>query len=205
MPNPCSSACPRTRSPVRGGQGRQTDMWLRAAAANPNGARAASRSSNHWLSLHGDRGPERMGRSWDVLMKRLGYIRYVAPRRRLGCVRRRPDGLAGTRGIDSRSTRTCLPTSRPTSTWLCMPATRRQPVCQRRNDAPTSSWSERSSRSSTPDTWRRGRRPCTASRIHPVGLAARLLDDNDADGQPAAAVLSALDRTASATGELTRD
>jgi pimeloyl-ACP methyl ester carboxylesterase len=39
----------------------------------------------------------------------------------------------------------------------------------------------------------------------PVGLAAWLLDHNDADGQPAAAVASALSRTASATGELTRD
>ena len=39
----------------------------------------------------------------------------------------------------------------------------------------------------------------------PVGLAAWLLDHNDADGQPAAAVASALTRTTSATGELTRD
>ena len=39
----------------------------------------------------------------------------------------------------------------------------------------------------------------------PVGLAAWLLDHNDADGQPAAAVASALKRTSSATGELTRD
>jgi pimeloyl-ACP methyl ester carboxylesterase len=39
----------------------------------------------------------------------------------------------------------------------------------------------------------------------PVGLAAWLLDHNDADGQPAAAVVAALDRTTSATGELTRD
>jgi pimeloyl-ACP methyl ester carboxylesterase len=39
----------------------------------------------------------------------------------------------------------------------------------------------------------------------PVGLAAWLLDHNDADGQPAAAVVAALDRHASATGELTRD
>ena len=39
----------------------------------------------------------------------------------------------------------------------------------------------------------------------PVGLAAWLLDHNDADGQPAAAVAAALERTASATGELTRD
>ena len=39
----------------------------------------------------------------------------------------------------------------------------------------------------------------------PVGLAAWLLDHNDAGGQPAAAVTSALNRTTSATGELTRD
>jgi hypothetical protein len=39
----------------------------------------------------------------------------------------------------------------------------------------------------------------------PVGLAAWLLDHNDADGQPAAAVVAALDRATSATGELTRD
>jgi pimeloyl-ACP methyl ester carboxylesterase len=39
----------------------------------------------------------------------------------------------------------------------------------------------------------------------PVGLAAWLLDHNDAGGQPAAAVISALNRTTSATGELTRD
>ena len=39
----------------------------------------------------------------------------------------------------------------------------------------------------------------------PVALAAYLLDHGDHDGQPAAAVLAALDRTSSATGELTRD
>jgi pimeloyl-ACP methyl ester carboxylesterase len=39
----------------------------------------------------------------------------------------------------------------------------------------------------------------------PVGLAAYMLDHGDHDGQPAAAVVKALDRTASATGELTRD
>ena len=39
----------------------------------------------------------------------------------------------------------------------------------------------------------------------PVGLAAWLLDHNDADGQPAAAVVAALSRSTSDTGELTRD
>jgi pimeloyl-ACP methyl ester carboxylesterase len=39
----------------------------------------------------------------------------------------------------------------------------------------------------------------------PVGLAAWLLDHDDGGGQPAAAVVEALSRTTSATGELTRD
>jgi hypothetical protein len=52
-----------------------------------------------------------------------------------------------------------------------------------------------------------GSRPQTLYGIadSPIGLAAWLLDHNDADGQPAAAVASALSRTASPTGELTRD
>jgi pimeloyl-ACP methyl ester carboxylesterase len=39
----------------------------------------------------------------------------------------------------------------------------------------------------------------------PVGLAAWLLDHDDGNGQPAAAIATALNRTTSATGELTRD
>jgi hypothetical protein len=39
----------------------------------------------------------------------------------------------------------------------------------------------------------------------PVGLAAYLLDHGDHDGQPAAAVVAALNRTSSATGERSRD
>jgi pimeloyl-ACP methyl ester carboxylesterase len=43
-------------------------------------------------------GVERMARAWDVLMKRLGYTRYIV-QGDLGCVRRRADGCAGTCGI----------------------------------------------------------------------------------------------------------
>jgi pimeloyl-ACP methyl ester carboxylesterase len=39
----------------------------------------------------------------------------------------------------------------------------------------------------------------------PVGLAAWLLDHNDAEGQPAVAMAEALERAESETGELTRD
>lgn len=52
-----------------------------------------------------------------------------------------------------------------------------------------------------------GSRPQTLYGIadSPVGLAAWLLDHNDADGKPVAAVASALNWTTSATGELMRD
>ena len=52
-----------------------------------------------------------------------------------------------------------------------------------------------------------GSRPQTLYGIadSPVGLAAWMLDHNDADGQPAAAVAAALDRPHSDTGQLTRD
>jgi hypothetical protein len=52
-----------------------------------------------------------------------------------------------------------------------------------------------------------GSRPQTLYGIadSPIGLAAWLLDHNDADGQPAAAVASALKLTASATGEHSND
>jgi pimeloyl-ACP methyl ester carboxylesterase len=52
-----------------------------------------------------------------------------------------------------------------------------------------------------------GTRPQTLYGIadSPVGLAAWPLDHGDGDGQPAAGLVSALDRTTSDTGELTRD
>jgi hypothetical protein len=52
-----------------------------------------------------------------------------------------------------------------------------------------------------------GSRPQTLYGLadSPVALAAWLLDHNDADGQPAAAVVAGLHLTSSATGELTRD
>jgi pimeloyl-ACP methyl ester carboxylesterase len=52
-----------------------------------------------------------------------------------------------------------------------------------------------------------GSRPQTLYGLadSPVFLAAWLLDHNDADGQPAAAVFAGLHRTSSTSGELTRD
>ena len=61
-------------------------------------------------------------------------------RRRLGCVRRRPDGPAGTCRDCLPSTPTCRPPFPPTSTRRSWPAIRRHPVSRPRNDTRMSSW-----------------------------------------------------------------
>ncbi len=75
-----------------------------------------------------------------------------------------------------------------TSTLLSAAAIRRPPVSRPRNSARASSWPGRSSRFEYAVLM--AARPQTLYGIadSPVGLAAWLLDHNDADGQPAAAV-----------------
>ena len=72
------------------------------------------------------------------------------PGRRLGRVRRRPDGPPGTGGTARASTPTCPPRCRPTSTRPPWPATRRHPVSRPRNDARTTADQDVQARSSTP-------------------------------------------------------
>ena len=84
------------------------------------------------------RGPERMGRAWAELMERLGYSHYIAQGgdwARSSSIRWVCRHLRDC----SPSTPTCLPPFRLTSTRLPWPASRRRPVSQRRNDAPTNS------------------------------------------------------------------
>ena len=57
----------------------------------PATASRPSRQSTGW-------GPDRIARAWDVLMKRLGYTRYVSQGRRLGLGRRGRDGASGAGG-----------------------------------------------------------------------------------------------------------
>jgi pimeloyl-ACP methyl ester carboxylesterase len=111
-------------------------------------------------------GPERIARAWAQLMKRLGYSRYVAQGGDWGAFVVDQMGLQAPADC-SPSTPTCLPPFQLTSTRLSRPANRRHPVSRPTKDAPTSNWRELSSKSSTPSTWRRARKPCTASRIHP--------------------------------------
>ena len=149
-------------------------------------------------------GPERMGRAWAELMKRLGYTRYVAQGGDWGAFVVDQMGLQAPAGL--LAIHTNMPATVPADVDKALLAgDRRQPVSPPRKGARTSS----SIRTFKQVDYARimGSRPQTLYGIadSPVGLAAWLLDHNDADGQPAAAVASALNRTTSATGELTRD
>ncbi|MBW4638626.1 MAG: epoxide hydrolase 1 [Gloeocapsa sp. UFS-A4-WI-NPMV-4B04] len=149
-------------------------------------------------------GPERMGRAWDVLMKRLGYTRYVAQGGDWGAFVVDQMGLQAPAGLLAIHTN--------------MPATVPEDVdraLQTGSPAPSSlSDEERCAYKQLVRTFKQvdyaklmASRPQTLYGIadSPVGLAAWLLDHNDGGGQPAAAVVEALNRTTSATGELTRD
>ena len=149
-------------------------------------------------------GPERMGRAWAELMKRLGYTRYVAQGGDWGAFVVDQMGLQAPAGL--LAIHTNMPATVPADVDKALLAG---------GPAPSGlSADEHRAYEQLVRTFKQvdyarlmASRPQTLYGIadSPVGLAAWLLDHNDADGQPAAAVASALDRTTSATGELTRD
>jgi pimeloyl-ACP methyl ester carboxylesterase len=149
-------------------------------------------------------GPERMAQAWAELMKRLGYTRYVAQGGDWGAFVVDQMGLQAPAGL--LAIHTNMPATVPADVDKALLA-----------GAPAPSGlsaEERRAYEQLVRTFKQvdyarymASRPQTLYGIadSPVGLAAWLLDHNDADGQPAEAVVSALERTASATGELTRD
>jgi pimeloyl-ACP methyl ester carboxylesterase len=149
-------------------------------------------------------GPERMARAWAELMPRLGYTRYVAQGGDWGAFVVDQMGLQAPAGL--LGIHTNMPASVPADVDKASLA----------GGPPPSGLSAEERRAYEQLLRTYGQveyarymaaRPQTLYGISdsPVGLAAWLLDHNDADGQPAAAVAAALDRTTSATGELTRD
>jgi pimeloyl-ACP methyl ester carboxylesterase len=149
-------------------------------------------------------GPERMGRAWAELMRRLGYTRYVAQGGDWGAFVVDQMGLQAPAGL--LAIHTNMPATVPADVDKASQAGEPPPG--------NLSAEERRAYEQLLRTYGQveyarymAARPQTLYGIadSPVGLAAWLLDHNDADGQPAAAVASALHRTTSATGELTRD
>jgi pimeloyl-ACP methyl ester carboxylesterase len=149
-------------------------------------------------------GPERMARAWAQLMSRLGYRGYVAQGGDWGAFVVDQLGLQAPEGLQAIHTN--MPATVPADVDKASLA----------GDPPPSGLSAEERRAYQQLLRTYGQveyarymaaRPQTLYGIadSPVGLAAWLLDHNDADGQPAAAVTAALDRTTSATGELTRD
>jgi pimeloyl-ACP methyl ester carboxylesterase len=149
-------------------------------------------------------GPERMGRAWDELMQRLGYTRYVAQGGDWGAFVVDQMGLQAPEGL--LAIHSNMPATVPADVNAAALAGGPPPAGL--------GAAERRAYEQLIRTFKQveyakmmAARPQTLYGIadSPVGLAAWLLDHNDADGQPAAAVAAALDRTQSATGELTRD
>ena len=149
-------------------------------------------------------GPERMARAWAELMQRLGYTWYVAQGGDWGAFVVDQMGLQQPAGL--LAIHTNYAGSVPADVYQALLAGEPPPTGL--------SAEERRAYEQLATTLTRvayarymAARPQTLYGIadSPVGLAAWLLDHDDAGGQPAAAVASALDRTASATGELTRD
>jgi pimeloyl-ACP methyl ester carboxylesterase len=149
-------------------------------------------------------GPERMARAWAALMGRLGYDRYVAQGGDWGAF------VVDQMGVQAPAGLLAIHTNMPAT----VPADLDQASLA--GDPPPDGLAAEERRAYDQLIRTYGQveyarymaaRPQTLYGIadSPVGLAAWLLDHNDADGQPAAAVVAALDRTTSATGELTRD
>lgn len=149
-------------------------------------------------------GPEHMARAWDVLMKRLDYKRYVAQGGDWGAFVVDQMGLQAPAGL--LAIHTNMPATVPANVDKALLAGSPMPSGL---SAPEQLAYKQLERTFKQVDYARlmGSRPQTLYGIadSPIGLAAWLLDHNDADSQPAATIAEALNRTGSTSGELTRD
>ena len=150
-------------------------------------------------------GVERMARAWDTLMTRLGYQRYVAQGGDWGAFIVDLMGVQAPPGL--LAIHTNYPGTLPADINDAISAGSPPPAGlsaeeRREYDKLNKTLKERVSYAKL-----MAARPQTLYGIadSPVGLAAWLLDHDDVKGQPAGAVLEALERPSSASGELTRD
>src|SRR5499426_2651159 len=149
-------------------------------------------------------GPERMAHAWAELMNRLGYSRYVAQGGDWGAFVVDQMGLQAPAGL--LAIHTNMPCTVPADIDKAAFA----------GEPPPSGLSaeEKHAYEGLVFTYKHvaiyqmmAGRPQTLYGLadSPVGLAAYLLDHGDGDGEPAAALVAGMRRTASDTGELTRD
>jgi pimeloyl-ACP methyl ester carboxylesterase len=150
-------------------------------------------------------GVDRMARAWHTLMTRLGYKRYVAQGGDWGAFVVELMGVQAPPGL--LAIHTNLPGILPKDIDAALSAGRPAPAGlsaeeKREYEKLLKTLNERVSYGRI-----MAARPQTLYGISdsPVGLAAWLLDHDDIKGQPAGAVVEALERPSSASGELTRD
>ena len=132
-------------------------------------------------------GPERMGRAWDALMKRLGYTRYVAQGGDWGAFVVDQMGLQQPEGL--LAIHTNMPATVPADVDKALLAGSPPPAGLSAEELRAYDQLVRTFKQV--DYARlMGSRPQTLYGIadSPIGLAAWLLDHNDADAQPAATV-----------------
>jgi pimeloyl-ACP methyl ester carboxylesterase len=147
---------------------------------------------------------EHMARAWAVLMKRLGYTRYVAQGGDWGAF------VVDYMGVQAPQGLLAIHTNMPGT----VPADIDKQAFAGAPPPPGLSNDEKRAYEGLVYTYKHlaiyqmmASRPQTLYGLDdsPVGLAAYLLDHGDGGGQPAAAVVAGLGRTSSTTGELTRD
>jgi len=150
-------------------------------------------------------GPERMARAWAELMSRLGYTGYVAQGGDWGAFVVDQMGLQAPAGL--LAIHTNYPGAVPVDVYEVLLGGGPAPSGLSAEEQRAYEQLDKTFKQKVAYAKYMAARPQTLYGIvdSPVGLAVYLLDHDDGGGEPATAVVEALSRSRSATGELTRD